>query len=72
MVAKILQNKNQVKTTPKKTNFFQIYPNKETAFQVNANFYHNTLQPLFYLAFIYKDFVAFFDHDMTIRYPDIS
>ena len=50
--AKILQNKNQVKATPKKANFFQIYPNKQTVFKPNTNFYHNALQPLFNLAFI--------------------
>ena len=49
---KILQNKNQVKTIPKKRNFFQVYPNKQTTFKVNANFYHKALQPPFYVAFI--------------------
>ena len=47
-----MQNKNQVKATPKKTNFFQIYPNIQTAFKASTNFYHNALQPLFHLAFI--------------------
>ena len=42
----------KVKTTPKKTNFFQIYPNKKTVFKGNANSYHNALQPPFYIAFI--------------------
>ena len=47
-----MQNKNQVKTIPKKTNLFQIYANIQTAFKANTNLYHNTLQPLFHLAFI--------------------
>ena len=33
-----LQNKNQVKTASTKTNFFQIYPNKQTVSKVNARF----------------------------------
>ena len=48
----MLQNKNQVKATPKKANFFQIYPNNQDAFKANTNFYHNPLKLLFHLAFI--------------------
>ena len=50
--ANILQNKNQAKTITKRTNFFQIYPNKQTVFKANSNFYNNALQPLFHLAFV--------------------
>ena len=33
----------KVKTTPEKTNFFQIYPNKQTFSKVNARSYRKAL-----------------------------
>ena len=36
--AKIFQNKNQVKTTPKKAKFFHTYPKKQTVLKLTQTF----------------------------------